>query len=87
MYFSFAWTGTNPTLTVGMREKRAWMRFLWVITTPLGTPVEPEVYMMMAESLGSGGEEGMEDLEPIVTTSDILWKVVLDVGGGVGSAL
>ena len=25
-------------------------RFLWVKTTPLGTPVDPEVYIMMAAS-------------------------------------
>lgn len=26
----------------------------WVSTTPLGTPVEPDVYMMMAVSSGHG---------------------------------
>lgn len=29
--------------------------FLCVSTTPLGTPVEPLVYMMMAVSSGEGG--------------------------------
>ena len=28
------------------------MRFPWLSITPLGFPVEPEVYMMMAVSLG-----------------------------------
>ena len=33
------------------------MRFLWVKMTPLGVPVEPEVYMTIAVSEGVGGED------------------------------
>ena len=36
--------------------------FAWVRTTPLGTPVEPLVYMMMAVSSGSGGADTAVDL-------------------------
>ena len=32
---------------------------LWVITTPFGAPVLPEVYMMTARSSGLGGVGGM----------------------------
>jgi len=31
------------------------MTFLWVKRTPLGVPVDPDVYMIQARSEGSGG--------------------------------
>jgi hypothetical protein len=40
-------------------------------TTPLGTPVEPDVYMMMAGSSFSGLTAVQISVEPSVTTS---WK-------------
>ena len=48
----------SPGLNVAMlsRLDMAAMRFAWVSITPLGLPVDPEVYMMMATSSGVGGE-------------------------------
>ena len=44
-------------------------RASWGRTTPLGTPVEPEVYMMMAGSMVAGGTAERLDLPPSSHTS------------------
>merc|ERR1719186_2445955 len=49
--------------------------------------LQPEVYMMMAVSVGSGGEGEIEELEPREMTSDILWNATMSVGGGAGMDL
>ena len=47
-------THLSPGLNVAMLSKLDMdaMRFPWLSITPLGLPVEPDVYMMMAVSLG-----------------------------------
>ncbi len=46
-------------------------RFLWLMTTPLGTPVDPLVYMMIAVSSGVGGRLSADAalFLPMLTTS------------------
>lgn len=39
-----------------MRSLPAAMTFFWLNDTPLGGPVDPEVYMMQQRSSGSGGD-------------------------------
>ena len=41
-----------------IRADMAETMFSWLRRTPLGLPVDPEVYMMMAQSLGLGGQRG-----------------------------
>ena len=38
-------------------------RFLWVRITPLGVPVDPEVYITMAVSSGVGAQSSMCGLD------------------------
>ena len=67
--------------------KMALTRFEWVITTPLGTPVLPLVYMMIAVSDGSGGDSPCAEEEPVDRTEENLWKLTVSVFSGKGSAL
>ena len=67
--------------------KMALTRFEWVITTPLGTPVLPLVYMMIAVSDGSGGDSPCEEEEPVERTEENLWKLTVSEFSGKGSAL
>lgn len=57
MYESLVVTGPSARmarLATVIRDSRAETMLEWVMTTPFGTPVEPEVYIMMAVSSGSG---------------------------------
>ena len=72
---------------VGMMLKMAWTRLEWVMTTPLGTPVLPLVYMMMAVSEGSGGASAWVEDEPEERTEENLWKLTVSVLAGIGSPL
>ena len=40
------------------------MTFAWVRQTPLGVPVEPEVYMIHASRSGVGGLSGWGEVAP-----------------------
>ena len=72
---------------VGMMQWSACTRLPWLSTTPFGTPVEPEVYMMMAVSPGLGGATAAAEAEPSLITSSNLWKVTPSTWGGVAMAL
>ena len=44
------------------------MRFPWVRMTPLGTPVDPDVYMIIAGVSAVGGVDTTFELAPSFTT-------------------
>ena len=67
--------------------KMAWTRLEWVMTTPLGTPVLPLVYMMMAVSEGSGWASLWEEEDPEERILENLWKVTVSVLSGKDSFL
>ena len=49
---------------------------LWYdMTTPLGRPVDPDVYMMVATSEGSCGRGAMGRAAPAAARADIRWSV------------
>lgn len=70
-----------------MMQVEVEIRFPWVRMTPLGTPVLPLVYMMMAVSEGSGGASAWVEDEPEERTEENLWKLIVSVLAGIGSPL
>jgi len=70
-----------------MRQNTAWRRLAWVRITPLGTPVLPEVYMIMAVSWGPGGEHEMCEVDPEDRIDENRWKETVAVSGGRGAGL
>ena len=57
------------------------------MTTPLGTPVLPLVYMMMAVCEGSGGASLCVEDEPEERMEENLWKVTVSLLSGKTSDL